>query len=52
MATEDPSETIIGLILRGEIPADGYRVGTNIGRWGGQSVDHLHFHAVGGRRLR
>lgn len=27
----------------------GYRVVTNVGRWGGQSVDHLHFHVMGGR---
>lgn len=28
---------------------DGYRVVTNIGKDGGQSVDHLHFHVLGGR---
>lgn len=28
---------------------DGYRVVTNVGGWGGQSVDHLHFHLLGGR---
>lgn len=27
----------------------GYRIVTNIGAWGGQSVDHLHFHLLGGR---
>jgi histidine triad (HIT) family protein len=27
----------------------GYRVVTNVGTWGGQSVDHLHFHLMGGR---
>lgn len=27
----------------------GYRVITNVGRWGGQTVDHLHFHLMGGR---
>ncbi|HMO12816.1 MAG TPA: histidine triad nucleotide-binding protein [Pirellulaceae bacterium] len=31
---------------------DGYRVVTNIGRDGGQSVDHLHFHVLGGRALQ
>lgn len=30
---------------------NGYRVVTNIGRDGGQSVDHLHFHLLGGRPL-
>lgn len=37
-------------IARSEGIADaGYRVVTNVGRWGGQSVDHLHFHVMGGR---
>ena len=27
----------------------GYRIVTNIGAWGGQTVDHLHFHLMGGR---
>ncbi len=31
--------------------ADGYRVVTNIGVHGGQSVPHLHFHLLGGRSL-
>ena len=30
----------------------GYRVVVNCGRDGGQSVDHLHFHILGGRQLR
>jgi histidine triad (HIT) family protein len=37
-------------LARSEGIADGgYRVVTNVGRWGGQSVDHLHFHLMGGR---
>jgi histidine triad (HIT) family protein len=31
--------------------AGGYRVVANCGRDGGQSVDHLHFHLLGGRQL-
>ncbi len=31
---------------------DGYRVVTNIGRNGGQSVNHLHFHILGGRAMQ
>lgn len=31
--------------------ADGYRVVTNVGRRGGQAIDHLHFHVLGGRQL-
>jgi len=30
---------------------NGYRVVTNIGNDGGQSVLHLHFHILGGRKL-
>jgi len=30
---------------------EGYRVVVNTGRNGGQSVDHLHFHVLGGRSL-
>ena len=31
------------------IADDGYRLVSNVGRWGAQSVDHLHFHLMGGR---
>jgi histidine triad (HIT) family protein len=27
----------------------GYRVISNVGTWGGQTVDHLHLHVMGGR---
>jgi histidine triad (HIT) family protein len=30
---------------------DGYRVVNNIGRAGGQTVDHIHFHVLGGRSM-
>ena len=30
---------------------DGYRVVVNCGKNGGQSVDHLHYHILGGRAL-
>lgn len=33
------------------IADDGYRVVTNVGAWGGQTVHHLHFHILGGRQL-
>ncbi|HYU49243.1 MAG TPA: histidine triad nucleotide-binding protein [Candidatus Limnocylindria bacterium] len=37
-------------VARQEGIADsGYRIVTNVGRWGGQTVDHLHFHLMGGR---
>jgi histidine triad (HIT) family protein len=31
------------------IAEGGYRLVSNVGRWGGQSVDHLHVHMMGGR---
>lgn len=30
----------------------GYRVVTNVGENGGQTVDHIHFHILGGRSLQ
>jgi len=33
------------------LDAGGYRVVTNTGKDGGQSVDHLHLHLLGGRAL-
>jgi len=27
----------------------GYRIVSNVGQWGGQTVDHLHLHLMGGR---
>ncbi len=30
---------------------NGYRIIMNCGPWGGQSVDHLHLHLLGGRPL-
>lgn len=34
------------------LEAGGYRLVTNIGDDGGQSVPHLHIHVLGGRQLR
>ncbi len=33
------------------LEADGYRFVINTGRLGGQTVDHLHLHLLGGRQL-
>ena len=41
---------VAGELARSEGIADaGYRLVSNVGRWGGQSVDHLHVHLMGGR---
>jgi histidine triad (HIT) family protein len=42
---------VIQQVARAEGLTDGYRVVTNIGSDGGQSVPHLHFHVLGGRAL-
>ncbi len=33
------------------VAEEGYRVVVNCGRQGGQSVDHLHYHILGGRNM-
>ena len=53
----DADATLVGRIFalaadiaRSEgIAEGGYRIVTNVGEWGGQTVDHLHFHLMGGR---
>ncbi len=34
------------------ISGDGYRIVTNVGENGGQTVGHLHYHMLGGRSLQ
>ena len=43
--------TIIAKLARELNLEDGYRVVSNVGQQGGQSVPHLHFHLLGGRNL-
>jgi histidine triad (HIT) family protein len=31
------------------IAENGYRLVSNVGRWGGQTIEHLHVHLMGGR---
>ena len=39
------------LATREGIAEAGYRLVVNVGRNGGQTVDHLHVHMLGGRRM-
>jgi histidine triad (HIT) family protein len=41
--------TTAGIARREGIADAGYRLVSNVGQWGGQSVDHLHLHLLGGR---
>ena len=42
----------VGAVARGEgLAGDGYRVIFNTGPYGGQEVDHVHAHVVGGAPL-
>lgn len=44
--------TIIPKIAKEQgIKEEGYRVVNNTGKYGGQTVDHIHFHLLGGRQL-
>ena len=42
---------MIPIIAREEGLTGGYRVVSNIGEDGGQTVRHLHFHILGGKKL-
>ena len=58
-AKGDKGERLLGRLLAfaaevaGEegLDGDGYRIVTNTGKNAGQSVDHLHLHVLGGRKL-
>ena len=45
-------EVIPKLARQEEIAEKGFRIINNIGKQGGQSVDHIHFHILGGRDLQ
>ena len=58
-AKGDDGERLLGRLLSfaAEVASeqgldrDGYRIVTNTGKNAGQSVDHLHLHVLGGRKL-
>ena len=39
------------LRLNWDLPKNGYRVVNNCGEDGGQTVPHLHFHLMGGKKF-
>jgi histidine triad (HIT) family protein len=43
--------SVVNQIARTEKLAQGYRTVINTGRDGGQTVDHLHLHLLGGRAM-
>ena len=60
MAHAQPEDdALIGKVMRvaaqvardAGLESDGYRLVTNIGQHGGQSVYHLHIHVLGGRQM-
>ena len=56
---EKNDEALLGKVMlaaaevarREGLADNGYRLVTNIGGQGGQSVDHLHVHVLGGRQM-
>lgn len=58
-ARDDGAQMLVGRVLAFAaevatelgLDAGGYRLVTNTGKDAGQSVDHLHFHLLGGRKL-
>lgn len=44
-------KTVPKLVRELGISEDGYRIVSNCGKDGGQSVEHVHFHLLGGRSL-
>lgn len=55
-ATDGVWESVLGLaaaVARTEgVAGSGYRLVINSGSEGGQSVDHLHVHLLGGRKMK
>ena len=43
--------TVIARVARNEGLENGFRIVSNIGKDGGQTVPHLHFHILAGREL-
>ncbi len=57
--TEQQSPLIAHMIMvakqlakQQDIATKGYRVVFNVGSWGGQLIQHLHMHLLGGKQLK
>lgn len=50
-ATAGHLMTVAAKVAKDNVQGDGYRVVTNVGPDGGQTVDHLHLHVLGGRPM-
>jgi histidine triad (HIT) family protein len=46
-----PIFRLVATVAADEGLEQGYRIVTNVGPDGGQTVDHLHFHLLGGRHM-
>ena len=59
-ATNSSHQSLLGHLLvicsevafKAGLNENGFRVVTNSGDWGGQTVPHLHFHIIGGKQLQ
>jgi len=59
LATTEHDTVLLGKLLAASVhvaraeglASDGFRVVINTGKNGGQSVDHLHLHILGGRQM-
>jgi histidine triad (HIT) family protein len=59
IVTMDPQQAQMNDVLKAiqeittnlGLDENGFRVVTNCGSWGGQTVHHVHFHILGGRPL-
>ena len=48
---ESVTKAIAAVTEKTGIKESGFRVITNTGKHGGQSINHVHFHVLGGRQL-
>ena len=52
MCDRKPKTWFLAKVSHLNIKKRGYRLITNIGKEGGQVVNHIHFHLLGGEQLR